>query len=152
MPGINDETNGAEGRLTDDLLRELIASSDPSEYLASNEAHALNLSYLLADLLAEKHLRKSDCIRRSGLNETFAYQIFSGDRHPGRDKALQLAFAFPLDLKETNRLLKYAGVNELYCRDRRDAIIIFCVTHGYTLQQTDDELYRFGEKTILREQ
>ena len=30
----------------------------------------------------------------------------------------------------------------------RDAIIIFCLDHGYTLMRTDEELFRFGEETI----
>lgn len=108
----------------------------------------LDLPRFLEGLLRSKGLRKNEVIRRSGLNETFAYQIFSGDRHCTRDKALQLAFAFPLDLDETDHLLMHAGVGELYCRDRRDAIIIFCITHGRTLAQTDDELYAHDERTI----
>ena len=53
-----------------------------------------------------------------------------------------------LTLKEADRLLQAAGVNELYCKNRRDAIIIFCLDRGYDLQKTDEELYRFGEDTI----
>ncbi len=53
-----------------------------------------------------------------------------------------------LNLRETDRLLQAAGVNELYCKNRRDAIIIFAVNKGYSLQRTDEELYRFGEETI----
>ena len=52
------------------------------------------------------------------------------------------------ELEETNRMLQAAGVNELYVKDRRDAIIIFSLEHGYTLMKTNEELYRFGEKTI----
>ena len=40
------------------------------------------------------------------------------------------------------------GANELYCKNRRDAIVIFAISHGYTLQKTEEELYRFGEATI----
>ena len=61
---------------------------------------------------------------------------------------LQLAFAMHLSLKEADRLLQAAGANGLYCKNRRDAIIIFCLDHGYGLQKTDEELYRFNEDTI----
>ena len=44
--------------------------------------------------------------------------------------------------------MQAGGVNELYCKNRRDAIIIFALSHGYTLQKTEEELYRFGEETI----
>ena len=43
---------------------------------------------------------------------------------------------------------KAAGVSELYCKDRRDAIIIFCIDRGCSLQKVNEELYRFGERTI----
>ena len=47
-----------------------------------------------------------------------------------------------------NRLLQAGGANELYCKNRRDAIVIFAISHGYTLQKTEEELYRFDEATI----
>ena len=81
-------------------------------------------------------------------DDTFGYQIFKGTRKASRNKVLQLAFAMRLNLRETDRLLQAAGVNELYCKDRRDAIIIFAVQKGYSLQKADEELYRFGEETI----
>ena len=45
-------------------------------------------------------------------------------------------------------MLQAAGHNELYCKTRRDAIIIFCIDKRYTLMHADEELYRFGENTI----
>ena len=51
-------------------------------------------------------------------------------------------------VREANRLLQAGGANELYCKNRRDAIVIFAISHGYTLQKTEEELYRFDEATI----
>ena len=102
----------------------------------------------LQQLLDEKGLQRAQVVRAAGLNETHGYQIFVGTRRGSRDKMLALAFAMGLSLQETNRLLQAAQVNELYCKGRRDAIIIFCLEHGCTLQQVDEELYRFGEDTI----
>ena len=82
------------------------------------------------------------------LNETFGYQIFKGTRHPSRDKVLQIAFAMALSLRETNRALRAAGTNELNAKCRRDAIIIFCLDRGCSLQKVNEELYRFGEETV----
>lgn len=74
------------------------------------------------------------------LNETFGYQIFTGSRNPSRNKELQIAFAMALSMKETNRALTAAGVSVLNCKDRRDAIIIFCIDRGCSLQKVNDEL------------
>ena len=111
---------------------------------------APTLSEYLQWLLANHGLVRSKVIREASLNETFGWQIFKGERGCGRDKALALAFAMNLDLRETNRLLQAAGQSALYCKDRRDAIIIFCIEKGLTLRRTDEELYRFGEQTICQ--
>ena len=78
-----------------------------------------------------------------------AYQVFKGERNIGRDHAIMLAFGLRCSLVETQRLLRLAGVSELWCKVRRDAIIIFCLQHGMTRAECDDELYRLGEPTLL---
>ena len=82
------------------------------------------------------------------LNETFGYQIFTGARNPSRDKVLQIAFAMALTLRETNRALRAAGTSSLNPKFRRDAIIIFCIGQGCSLQKVNEELYRLGEETV----
>lgn len=134
--------------LTEDLLSELLSAPDPERYI---EQHALNectLAEYLNELLEEKNLKRVDVVHDAGLNETFGYQIFTGSRHASRDNLLKIAFAMRLSLREANRLLQVGGANNLYCKNRRDAIIIFALNNNYSLQKTEEELYRFGEQTI----
>ena len=137
-----------EEPLTEELLVELIAA--PSVDAAAEEyaGEAPSLADYLQQMLDEKGLRRADVVRDAGLNSTFGYQIFTGARGASRDKVLQIAFAMGLSLREANRALQAAGVNELYCKNRRDAVIIYCLTHGASLQQADEELYRLGERTV----
>ena len=134
--------------LTEELLEQLLASPSPAAFAAANQISNRSLPDYLQQLLDEKGLERAQVVREAGLNETYGYQIFMGQRNPGRNKLLQLAFAMGMSLKEANRTLQAAGVNELYCKNRRDAIIIFCIDHGYSLLQAEQELYRFGEDTI----
>lgn len=134
--------------LTDELLQELLRAPNPHQFIDKNHIECRSLSSYLQHLLDEKGLERSTVVRKAGLNDTFGYQIFMGQRGASRNKILQLTFAMGLSLKEADRLLQAAGVNELYCKDRRDAIIIFCLDRGYSLQKTDEELYRFSEETI----
>ena len=134
--------------LTEELLNELLSSPDPNSFLSSANPSRRSLAEYLQQLLDEKGLERSKVVREAGLNDTFGYQIFKGTRKASRDKVLQLAFAMHLGLRETDRLLQAAGANELYCKNRRDAIIIFAVQKGYTLQKVNEELYRFWEETI----
>ena len=143
------ETSGnATEPLTEELLRELLAAPDPATFA---DAHAIThrtLAEYLEELLQAKGLKRSEVVRAAGINETFGYQIFKGQRNPSRDKVLQLALAMRCDLVETRRMLAAAGANALYCKDRRDAIIIFCIDRGLDLQAVNEALYRFGEETL----
>ena len=137
-----------EEPLTEDLLRELLDSPDPAQFAVNHRLTERDVPSYLQRLLDERGLKRSQVVRDAGLNATHGYQIFTGQRGASRDKLLQLAFAMGLTLRETNRLLRAGGHNELYCKCRRDAIIIFCINHGKGLQEADEELYRFKEQTI----
>lgn len=134
--------------LTDELLNELLESPDPAKFARKHHLTKRSLPDYLQQLLDEKALKRAEVVRAAGLDATYGYQIFMGQRKPSRDKVLQIVFALKCTLQEANRVLQAAGLNELYCKDRRDAIIIFCLDHGRTLQETDDELFRFEEETI----
>jgi len=137
-----------EEPLTEELLAGLLGSSDVQSYIKENRVTQRTLPQYLDYLLLEHNLVRSEVVRAAQINDTFGYQIFMGQRNPSRDKVLQLAFAMQLTLQETNRLLQAAGVNELYCKTKRDAIIIFCLDHKLSLQRVNEELYRFGQETL----
>ena len=135
-------------RLTEELLQELTDSPTIDEYVETHDFPAVTLSEYLQQLLEQKHLKRAEVVRMANLNETFGYQIFTGARNPSRNKVLQIAFAMALTLRETNRALTAAGCSSLTAKNRRDAIIIFCIDRGCSLQKVNEELYRFGEDTI----
>lgn len=134
--------------LTEEFLEELVDAPSIDEFLDAHDLKRRTLAEYLNEMLEKKGLRRSRVIRMADLNETFGYQIFKGERNPSRDKVLQICFAMALTLRETNRALEAAGVSSLYSKDRRDAIIIFCIDRGCGLQKVNEELYRFGEPTI----
>lgn len=134
--------------LTEELLGELLSARDLGGFLQEHNTAQMELAQYLQLLLQEKGLKRSRVVRMADLNDTFGYQIFQGTRHPSRDKVLQIAFAMALSVDECNHALVYAGTNPLYCKNRRDAIILFCLDRGCSLQKVNEELYRFGEQTI----
>ena len=142
------EIPAAEEPLTEELLAELLDAPSPIAFTDAYHITSRSAAEYLNCLLDKKGLKRASVIKAAGLNETFGYQIFKGERQGSRNKMLQLAFAMQLSLTEANRLLQAARVNELYPKDRRDAIIIFCLDKGYTLREAECELYRFGEATI----
>lgn len=138
-----------EDLLTEDLLERLLASSSPEAYLSEGATDDRSLADYLLDLLDQKDMTRADVVRSSAVNPTFVYQIFDGKRKVGRDTAIKLALGMRCSLRETQRLLRHAGVSELWCKNRRDAIIIYCIEHGFDRAETDDELFRLEEKTLV---
>ena len=135
-------------RLTEEVLAELLDAPSIDSFIDKHEFPSCSLSEYLQQMLEKKHLERARVVRMADLNETFGYQIFTGARNPSRNKVLQIAFAMALTLRETNRALTAAGASTLTCKNRRDAIIIFCIDHGCSLQKVNEELYRLDEETI----
>ena len=136
-------------KLTEELLNELLFTSSLDSFFEKNtDLSSITLSQYLNFLLENKSFKKSEVIKKSGLNSTHAYEVFSGDKGASRNKVLQLAFAMKLNLRETQRLLKSARTNELYCKNKREAIIIYCINQNMSLESADDTLHRFSENTI----
>lgn len=134
--------------LTDELLKQIMKSGNPESFLEKNTFSDITLSDFLNGLLECKNLKRSAVIKDARINETFGYQIFNGQRGASRNKILALALAMGLSVDETQHLLSCANVGCLYCRNRRDALILFCISHEFSLDKTDEELFRFGEETI----
>lgn len=139
-----------EEHLTADLLEQLLAAESPEAYLAAGKTIDRELPDYLAVLLADRHMNRSQLSRASGVTTSYVYQICNGERTPKRNTALRLAFGLCCDVNETQRLLRLAGVSELWPKRRRDAIILWCVEHGgMTYADCDDELARFDEPTLF---
>ncbi|MBO5177304.1 MAG: hypothetical protein J6C07_07595 [Lachnospiraceae bacterium] len=102
----------------------------------------------LNEMLIKYNLEKSEIIRKSGLSGTYAYQIFDGKKSAGRDKLIQLAFGFPLNLEETQKLLRFGGHNELYVKKKREAFVMYALGKEYDINQVNDLLYQNEEKTF----
>ncbi len=136
-------------RMTEELLERLLASATPEAYLEQGQTIDYTLPAYLQTLLKAHNVNRADVIRASGINGTVVYDIFAGKSKPGRDHAIMLSLGLGCTLKECQRLLRLVGVSGLWCKSRRDAVVIWCIEQGLSRAQTDDELYRLGEKTLL---
>lgn len=149
MEKLEPEPRSDGGVLTEELLERLLAAKSLPAFLDESEPQDRSLADYLWSLLHAHGLRRADVVHRSGLNSTVVYDIFAAKSLPGRDNAIMLAFGLGCDLRETQRLLRMAGASELWVKIRRDAIIIWCIENGLGRVETDDQLYRFGEKTLF---
>lgn len=137
-----------DDKSTDDLIHEIKSATDIEDYLIKNKENLLHsdLAGHLNMLLSEKGIKKADVVRRSLLDRTYVYKIFSGKKIPSRDKLLALAFGLGLSDEETNKMLRLSGNRELYARDGRDALILFALHRNMSVFEVNELLYeyRFG--------
>lgn len=136
---------------TDKLYKALKKTGDLSLYLEQNADKLIDepvLSTHLELLLREKGVSRADVIKRGELDGSYGYQVFRGQKHPSRETVIQLAFGFALDLDGAQKLMKNAQVGILYARDRRDAVIMYGLNKGWSLDRTNAELDARGFKAV----
>lgn len=132
------------------LQSELKQAASLEQFIKENEKNlkAKTVPEYLNEMLIKYDMEKSDVVRNSGLSGTYAYQIFDGKKSAGREKLIQLAFGFPLNLEETQRLLRLGGHNELYVKKKREAYVMYALGKGFDLNQINELLYQNGEETF----
>ena len=133
---------------TEDLLNELMSTSELEKYLDRRTMEVPSLASYLQDELRKRGLRRSKVLKDAQIEQTFGWYVFNGKRGMSRDNVLKICFAMGFDARHANRALQAAGASVLYPRSRRDAIIIYCLEHGQTLQQANDTLYALGEECL----
>ena len=118
------------------------------DVLASAALDERSFSTWISEELTRRGLKKNLVVRRSLLNQTFAYQIMAGMRRPSRDKLVQLCFGMRVNEEEASELLERGGVAALRPYDRRDVIVAFCLNRGLEISACDDLLWSLGETTF----
>ncbi len=132
------------------IVEELALCNDFTIFYDENRDYMVTASLvdMLRDLQEKKGLRKSDVIRRSELSEVYAYQIFSGVRHPERKKLLCLAVGMSLNLEETQTLLKCAGYAPLYVKMPFDSVVIYGICKQLSVIQINEILFDNDLETL----
>ena len=140
-----------ESKKTDDIRKELTEAPDLNEYLSENQAYfsSESVQELLNELYQKTDLTKAELARRSGVSSVYLHQLFAGKRNPSRDRLLCLVIGMGSTFEDTQRLLRQSGFAELYARDKRDAIILYGITHRQKLQEVNDALFDQGENTLI---
>lgn len=102
-------------------------------------------------MLQQRDLRVKDIIFRCNLERGYGYQIFNGTRRPTRDTLMILALVLELDAEETRRMFELAGRAPLYARCRRDAAVLYGLSHGMSETDVHELLLELGEEGLLKE-
>lgn len=137
---------------TDELQGELMKTRDVAVFLQENksELQVKTLSEYLSALLEEKGMTKKEAVHASGIERTYAYHIFAGEKNPQRPKLLAIALALGLTVEETQYLLRLAGLTQLYVRRPWDSVILHAIEHRQSVMETNALLSSLGETQLLK--
>jgi len=124
------------------LETELKHASSIGEFVRENESelNAATVPEFLNEMLIRYNLEKNAVTERAAFPGTYAYKIFSGEKNGSRERLLWLAFGFPLTLEETRSLLRAGGYNPLSPKNKRDALIIYALDSGYSINEVKELL------------
>lgn len=91
---------------------------------------------------------KSNIINKSDFSYCYFYDVINGRKIPGRDKIIRLILTMHLSVDECQEALRISGRSALYPRIRRDAIILFAISNGYSIYQLSELLADAGEEPL----
>jgi hypothetical protein len=127
---------------TSTLFRRLFKATDLTGFIKDNAGVLDSLSFrdYITELCGSMGLVSERVIKQSLIDRTYGHQLFNGTRNPSRDKVIQLAFGFGLDVDGTQALLKTAQKNPLYPKIKRDAALLYCLNHRKSIIDTQNML------------
>ena len=123
-------------------FREMLDTHDPTE--------EPSLCQYLYQLMEEKHLSAREMITDTGVHKSYFYAVLAGQKTPGKNIILRFSLALHCTLNETNRLLRLAGLSDLYPLLRRDAVLIYAVEQKSGVQKANELLEEAGEELLYR--
>lgn len=124
-------------RTTRELFTSIRKMSSPSELLGDN-FEEVDFPTYLKDAIKERNVKPRELIIKLNIEKSYFYQILKGRRAPGRDFLIKLSFLLELNLDETQRLLKIANRQPLYPRNRKDAAVIYAITHKMNYERYEE--------------
>ncbi len=99
-------------------------------------------SVYMKKLIHDKGFTQQEVFDRADMSYHYGYRLLSQEKRTiRRDYILRLCFAAQFSLKEAQRSLKLYGMNELYSRIPRDAVMIIAFNQGiYDIARVNDML------------
>jgi len=133
-------------RSTDELLKLLFQETSLDGFFQREDTSFMTTSFreYITAWCKRRNEVPERVINRANLEKSYGHQLFSGKRNPSRDTVIQLAFGFEADLEQTQELLKAARKSPLYPRIKRDAAIIYCLYHRFSVVDAQIILHDLG--------
>lgn len=138
------------GNETDIVLQNLHNAKSMTAFFDENKELFVHVSigqYIEQEIQSRK-LTKAKIIRESGINKRYFMDILAGKKMPTRRYIIRIFLALGLELCNVQWYLKACGYHQLYVRDKRDCIIMYCVDHKLSVKECNAMLNRIGQENL----
>jgi|GEM_PF-938594 len=146
----NKKLNRQSGTLTRDILDQLKEKKSLTQIFDENKSMFAEMTigeYIAAEI-ERRSLTKSKVIKLSGINKRFFFDILSGKKTPSRRYIIRIFLALGLDLNDVQWYLRAADYPQLYVRNKRDAVIVYCINHKLSVGECNKMLNNVGLENL----
>ena len=98
--------------------------------------------------LENRKLIKETVIKNSGIVKRYFNQIVSGEKTPSGRYIIRIFLSLGLDLPDVQWYLKACDYNQLYVKNKRDAIIIYCFNKKLPVSECNKMLNNVGLENL----
>lgn len=135
---------------TEKILNQLGGDQSFTEILNENKDSFFykSIGQYILDEIQKQNTTKAKVIKQSGINKRFFFHIISDNKRPSRRYVIRIFLALKLDLKDIQWYLKACDYPQLYARDKRDAVIIYCINHKISVPECNTMLNKVGLENL----
>lgn len=129
----------------------LNAASDLDKFLEENVGSMQHpsLAEFLNKYLLDHNIETADFVKKAvlaGFVRQYVYELldFNKSRKCSQDKLVAIAIILKMTPDEANHMMKYVGINTLYVKNPRDAVLLFALKTGQNMDDTQNLLMDRG--------
>ena len=126
---------------------ELDKASDLDTFLDenSNSMNHPSLGGFITKYLIDHNIEKNDFVNTAmyaGFVRQYVYEIADPKKNIkcSQDKLVAIALILGMTVDEANHMMQYAGINTLYVKNPRDAVLSYAIKNNLSISDTNDLL------------
>lgn len=138
------------GKDTEKILEKLSGTKSITEFLEENKDafDLLTIGEYIELELKNRNMTKASIIRKSGINKRFFFDILSGKKTPNRRYIIRIFLTLKLEFADVQWYLKACDFPQLYAKNKRDSIIIYCLNKNLSVDECNKMLNRVGLENL----
>ena len=98
--------------------------------------------------IEKRNIKKAYVIKKSGINKRYFNDIIAGNKTPNRRYIVRIFLAMELDLCDVQWYLKACDYPNLYAKNKRDAVIIYCLNNKLSVDECNKMLNKIGLENL----